>query len=62
MGREAALRWGQCLAEEGWQKVNQANERLGAPDLPPEETAKVRKAREEGYQTVRAAIESLLAY
>jgi tetratricopeptide (TPR) repeat protein len=56
-GREAALRWGQCLAEEGSQKVDQANERLNAPDLPAEEAARVRKIREEGYQTVRAAID-----
>ncbi len=50
-----SLRWGQCLADEGRQKIEQAEQRLGAPEPTPEETAAAEKDREAGRQMVRDA-------
>jgi TolA-binding protein len=50
-----SLRWGQCLADEGRQAIEQAEQLLGAPDPTPEETARAEKDRESGRQMVRAA-------
>jgi tetratricopeptide (TPR) repeat protein len=56
---EAALRRGQCLWEEGWQATEQANAKLGAPDVKPAEAAAANKALEEAGKTVREALRYL---
>jgi tetratricopeptide (TPR) repeat protein len=48
----ASLRWGQCLADEGRQKIEQAEQRLGVPEPTPEETAQAEKDREAGRQRI----------
>jgi tetratricopeptide (TPR) repeat protein len=50
----AALRWGQCLADEGRQQAEQAEQRLGAAGTP-EEKARAEKERDGGRQKVRDA-------
>jgi tetratricopeptide (TPR) repeat protein len=50
----ASLRWGHCLAEEGRQQAEQAEQRLGGA-AKPEDRAQAEKERNEGRQMVRNA-------
>jgi TolA-binding protein len=56
---EAALRRGQCLKEEGLQKLDAAQKRLAAGNLKPEELAVVNRTRDEGYKAVSDAVQYL---
>jgi TolA-binding protein len=57
---DAALRAGQCLKDEGQQKITEANKRLSQPNLKPEEQAAARKALDEGVKDVRDAVQYFL--
>jgi TolA-binding protein len=52
---EAALRFGQCLKEEGQQKIDASRKIVGAAKKP-EEVAAAHKLAEHGYQLVRDAV------
>jgi TolA-binding protein len=54
---EAVLHWGQCLRDEGLQKIDQANQLLGMPDLKPSEAAAARKTLDEGRAMFQKAIQ-----
>jgi TolA-binding protein len=54
--REAILRLAECRWLEGTQKVNQANEALGNPELKQDEAARLRRAVEEGQKAVREVV------
>src|SRR5262249_10593334 len=54
---EAKLRWGQCRWDEGWQQIDQANQKLGAPDVKPAEAAQAQKMLEQGQKMTREAAE-----
>jgi TolA-binding protein len=56
---EAALRWGQCLREEGEQKVDAARKRLATPNLNPQDTAAADRDLEAGLKDLRDAVQSL---
>jgi TolA-binding protein len=56
---EAALRWGQCLKEEGEQKVDAARKRLGTPNLKPEETAAAQRDLDAGLKDLRDTVQFL---
>lgn len=56
---EGALRWGQCLKEEGMQKISAARLKLATPNLKPEEVAAANRALEEGMNALRGAVQSL---
>jgi cellulose synthase operon protein C len=53
---EAALRWGQCLKEEGLQKVESAGKRLATPNLKPEELAAANQEKEAGLKDLRDTV------
>jgi TolA-binding protein len=53
---EAAMRYGQCLKDEGLLKIEAARKRLATPDLKPEETAAANKDMEAGLKDLRDAI------
>lgn len=53
---EAALRAGQCLKEEGEQKIAEAKKRLAQPNLNAADEANTRKKLEEGMKNVRDAV------
>jgi cellulose synthase operon protein C len=53
---EAALRFGQCLKDEGMLKIDAARKRLATPNLKPEEIAAASKDMEAGLKDVRDAI------
>jgi TolA-binding protein len=50
---DAVLRIGQCLQQEGMQKIGEARKKLATPNLKPEETAQAQKLLEDGYKTIR---------
>jgi cellulose synthase operon protein C len=52
---EAKLRWGQCRWDEGWQQIDQANQKLGAADTKPAEAAAAQKALEQGQKITHEA-------
>jgi TolA-binding protein len=56
---EAALRWGQCLKEEGEQKIDAARKRLAMPNLKPEETAAAQRDLEAGLKDLRDTVQFL---
>jgi TolA-binding protein len=56
---EAALRRGQCLKDEGLQKLDAAQKRLAAGNLKPEELAQVNRTRDEGYKAISDAVQYL---
>jgi tetratricopeptide (TPR) repeat protein len=53
---EAALRFGQCLKDEGMLKIGAARKRLATPNLKPEEIASANKDLDAGMKDVRDAI------
>jgi TolA-binding protein len=53
---EAAMRFGQCLKEEGLQKMDAARKRLATPNLKPEEIAAANKDLDAGLKDVRDAV------
>jgi TolA-binding protein len=56
---DAALRWGQCLREDGEQKVAAARKRLEMPNLRPEESAAARRDLDAGLKDLREAVQFL---
>jgi len=52
---DAALRWGQCLQQEGLAKVDAGQKRLATPNLKPDEIQAAQKTIEEGVKNVREA-------
>jgi TolA-binding protein len=56
---EAALHWGQCLREEGAQKLNAARKTLAQPNPKPDVLAAAQKSVEEGVKQVRDAAQYL---
>jgi TolA-binding protein len=56
---EAALRWGQCLKEEGQQKLDAGRKRLATPNLKPEEVAAASKDVEAGLKDLRDTVQFL---
>jgi TolA-binding protein len=58
---DAALRWGQCLKDEGQQKIAEATKRLAQPNVKPEVEEAARKLGEEGAHEVREAVRYLVA-
>jgi TolA-binding protein len=56
---EAVLRRGQCLKEEGLQKIDAAQKRLAAGNLKPDELAAVNRTRDEGYKAASDAVQYL---
>src|SRR6185437_1964312 len=58
---DAALRAGQCLKDEGQQKILEASKRLSQPNLKAEDQAAARKTQEEGIKDVRDAVQYFLA-
>jgi TolA-binding protein len=58
-GFEAALRWGQCLREEGLHKIDAAQKRLATPNLKPDEIAAANRDLEAGQKDLRDTIQFL---
>ncbi len=58
---EAALRIGQCLKDDGQQKIADAGKRLATPNLKPEEISAAHKMKEEGVKDLRDAVQYLSA-
>jgi TolA-binding protein len=56
---EAALRFGQCLKDEGQQKIDAAQKKLATSNLKPEESAAAAKDLEAGLNDVRSAVQYL---
>jgi TolA-binding protein len=56
---EAALRWGQCLKEEGEQKVDAARKRLATSNLKPEEAAAAQRDLDAGLKDLRDTVQFL---
>jgi TolA-binding protein len=56
---EAALRVGQCLKEEGEDRIAEARKRLAAGGLKPEEQAAAQKGLDDGAAILRAAMQYL---
>ena len=50
---DAVLRIGQCLQQEGMQKIDAAKKKLATPNIKPEEADQARKSLDEGYKTIR---------
>jgi len=50
---DAILRWGQCLQQEGQEKLDAARKRLATPNLKPEEVSQAQKTLEEGWKAIR---------
>jgi tetratricopeptide (TPR) repeat protein len=55
-GVEAALRWGQCLREEGLQKIDDARKKLATPNLKPEEVNAAKAMLEAGLKDLRDTV------
>ncbi len=53
---DAALRWGQCLQQEGLAKIDAGQKRLATPNLKPEEIQAARNVVEEGGKNLREAV------
>ncbi len=58
---DAALRAGQCLKDDGRQKIVEARKRLGQPNLRPAEQTAAQKMLDEGIKDVRDAVQYFLA-
>jgi len=58
---EAALRSGQCLKDDGQQKIIEAQKKLTTTNLKPEEVAQANKVLDEGVKEVRDGVAYLLA-
>ncbi|HVS38276.1 MAG TPA: tetratricopeptide repeat protein [Gemmataceae bacterium] len=58
---EAALRFGQCLRDDGQQKVADAQKKLATPNLKPEETAAAQNLLNDGVKDLRDAVQYLNA-
>jgi TolA-binding protein len=58
---EAALRAGQCLKEDGQQKLEEAAKRLGQANLNPAGREEAQKMLDDGVKDVREAVQYLLA-
>jgi TolA-binding protein len=58
---EAALRAGQCLKEDGQQKIAEAKKRLEQPNLNPADRAAAQKILDDGTKDVRDAVQYFLA-
>jgi TolA-binding protein len=56
---EAALRYGQCLKEEGQQRIDAAQKKLATPNLKPEEIAVANKDLEAGLKDLRDTVQFL---
>jgi cellulose synthase operon protein C len=54
---QAALRAGQCLKEEGQQKIAEAKKRLAQPNLNAGDRANVQKKLDDGIKDVRDAVQ-----
>jgi TolA-binding protein len=57
---DAALRAGQCLKEDGQQKIDDAKKRLAQPNLNPADRDNARKMRDDGMKDVREAVQYFL--
>lgn len=57
---EAALRWGQCLKEEGQLKIAEARKQLAAGKSKPEQLAALQKQLDAGGKDIRDAVQYLL--
>jgi TolA-binding protein len=57
---EAALRYGQCLKDEGQTKLNDGTKRLANPGLKPEEQAAAKKLIDDGNKEIRDAAQYLI--
>src|SRR5262249_7737508 len=55
---ESALRWGQCLKDEGLQKVEAARKLLAGGEKP-EEVARANQVREDGLKNLQGALQHL---
>jgi cellulose synthase operon protein C len=53
---EAAMRYGQCLKDEGMQKMDVARKRLATPNLKPEEIPAANKDLDAGLKDLRDSI------
>lgn len=58
---EAALRAGQCLKEDGQQKIAEAKKRLEQPNLNPADRAAAQKILDDGTKDVRDAVQYFLS-
>ncbi|HEY7153201.1 MAG TPA: tetratricopeptide repeat protein [Gemmataceae bacterium] len=58
---DAALRAGQCLKDDGQQKIAEAKKRLAQPNLKSADLAAAQKALEEGVKDVRDAVQYFLS-
>ncbi|HBI42733.1 MAG TPA: hypothetical protein DDY78_07735 [Planctomycetales bacterium] len=58
---EAALRLGQCLKDDGQQKIADAGKRLATANLRPEEIAAAQKMKDEGVKDLRDSVQYLSA-
>jgi TolA-binding protein len=56
---DAALRFGQCLKDDGQQKLADAAKKLATPNLKPEEIAAAQKVRDDGAKDLRDAVQYL---
>jgi TolA-binding protein len=58
---DAALRIGQCLKDDGQQKIADAAKKLATPNLKPEEIAAAQKLNDDGVKDLRDAVQYLTA-
>ncbi len=58
---DAALRFGQCLRDDGQQKIADASKKLATPGLKPEEIAAAQKRMDDGAKDLREAVQYLNA-
>ncbi len=56
---EAALRYGQCLQQEGLTKIDAAQKRLATPNLKPEEINAANQQNEAGLKDLRDTVQFL---
>ncbi len=54
---DAALRFGQCLQQEGLLKIEAARKHLATPNLKPEEVQAAHKALDDGFNTLRQTVQ-----
>ncbi len=56
---DAALRFGQCLKDDGQQKIADAAKKLATPNLKPDEIAAAEQMRNDGAKDLRDAVQYL---
>ncbi len=56
---DAALRFGQCLRDDGQQKIADAAKKLATPNLKPEETTAAQNLMNDGVKDLRDAVQYL---